>query len=442
VPRLLGFFLPMTTAVFKTLCFALLITTCIYSATAQNDEVDYEDEWESEFDDQFDEDTAIGFDDDPTVGGLDEKDDTSSQSSKSTNINDVYEDDEFEDDEIESEVKSTNKPKKQYKPKNIDIDEVEVKQGPKNYFMEISFCAAFVVYFAVYFYGSHQNYKIAATWSSTFTKLFESQFTRVGTGATSIERLSAYTYELIATGRMRCIGLHATLTLQRRHDLISLLYYIISPGYDSLTIDVAMNHLDDFSFVVINQKKKKDFVEERPSLKYTRQVASLGNLSVLASHKEVSQLLLKPEFSRILKDHIKNVELIYFTNKTPEQKEYKKTLRFVFRVPDTTDEQVMSEKLSALIKLALTYIDVVATKKLSSQARKQINNARQKRDKKKTHEELHELAQKRKEEKWKREEEEFAKLPPEVQRKREIQMQKRELKRKKKSMSKVKMVMK
>ncbi|KAL6067960.1 hypothetical protein QOT17_008445 [Balamuthia mandrillaris] len=305
---------------------------------------------------------------------------------------------------------------------------------PRSYTLEYAYLGLLFLFALNFIYGRHVNQTMAQTWALAFQDIFRKNFSKVGDGAV-LTKESQSCFTLAATGRRNCAGLQATLELVKRHDLFSLLYGIVFPAHDLLTIEVPMNteSMEPFVFAVIKSKKEKQFVQENPDVAvFASKVGTQGLLpssfTVLTDCKDLVPTFLHEHVTATLIKYEPYFESLHFTDQYPSL-HFKKVLRFVFKIPP---QQKMHENLEILLKMSLHFIDLVASTKVSAKAKSKAEKQRSKLEsaaRKEALQQRQEVAQQKKQEKKQTYLKELEKLPPEAQRRREEREYKRMLKK-------------
>jgi len=109
----------------------------------------------------------------------------------------------------------------------------------------------------VTFLGKRQNQLIATEWASSFIELFKKEFAQVGFETEALIKETNSKFILIATGRVSCVGLQATLELKKRHDLAHVLWDLFRSSKDLLTIEIALDEGQPFVFALVPSKDEK-----------------------------------------------------------------------------------------------------------------------------------------------------------------------------------------
>ncbi|BBN05281.1 PAT complex subunit CCDC47 [Marchantia polymorpha subsp. ruderalis] len=332
-----------------------------------------------------------------------------------------------------------------------------VPKGPQTYYIEAVSILFLIAYITVYFVGRKRNEKLALAWAAQFAckdGVFDKNFSLLGTGdgvdSPLLMKEGQNVFKFYASGRRYCEGLLATMDFQSRHDLIALIWYMISPRKDEMTVDVFMNEdsMDSLVFAVARRKNAKTMHKERADLLQYASIINVTNrkwlseeLTAISESREVAtdlmtDALLEQVFGeKAFEKFASHFISMHFTDQSPYGA-HRKVLQFKFTIPS---EDRMAE-MSRLISTVTYFIDAVGRYKLSPQTRLKAENARAKVAQeafKENQGARHEALLRKKEERRKAlEEAEAAKLSPEFMRKREEKERARQLK---KAMPKIKM---
>jgi hypothetical protein len=347
----------------------------------------------------------------------------------------VYDEDEFVGFE---QVRPKEVKKEPTTPASPLETEIPLPPPRTNYYLEIVYISFILVYIVNYWIGKRKNEQIATAWASAVSKAFKSNFSKVGEGKNiGIVKESQNLYKLKATGRINCIGVQATLDLRKRHDLFSLIVELFYKNEDTVTLDILMNDdaMDSYVFAVVKKKDEKKFRKSVPDVPlFAPGSASAppgfpSSFVVCSECEELTSDFLNSEAQVILTKYEGLFKRLHFSDQAVLSPSYKKTLQFVFRLPDKESDM---EGIHILTRMAFYYIDLVAKTTLSKQAKQKATNNRTKalaQASKQTHEQRQEAAQQRKLAKLQKEKAALEKLSPEEQRKAEEKIQKREMKK-------------
>ncbi|KAL3693394.1 hypothetical protein R1sor_007045 [Riccia sorocarpa] len=332
-----------------------------------------------------------------------------------------------------------------------------VPRGPQSYYTEVAGTLFLIAYLTYYFIGRKRNEKLALAWATHFAckdGIFDKNFSLLGTGdgvdSPLLMKEGQNVFKFYASGRRYCESFLATMDFRSRHDMIALLWHLVSPQKDEMTIDVHMNEdaMDSVVFAVARRKNAKSMLKERADLQQFASIVNVTNrkwlseeLTAISESREVAldlmtDALLEQVFGeKAFEKFSSHFISLHFTDHNPYGA-HKKILRFKFTIPS---EDQMSE-MTRLITTVIYFIDAVGRYKLSPQARAKADAIRDKVARqvfKETEKDRQEALLRRKEERRKAlEEAEAARLSPEALRRREDKERARQMK---KSMPKIKM---
>ncbi|KAI5077911.1 hypothetical protein GOP47_0007735 [Adiantum capillus-veneris] len=392
----------------------------------------------------------------PPVESTDSVSSSSSPSSKTLHRHEYWDEDEFEGLPEE------------HPPSHTAPDQVELSSdsasassipkatppiGPRNFYIEVA-CIFFLIFFAIaYFLGKKENENIALAWAAQFAGkngIFDKNFSLLGTSTEPdspvLIKEGQNIFKFYASGRRFCRGLLATMDLQCRHDLITCMWYFVSPRKDEITIDVFMNdeNMEPFTFALVRKKNVKTILKDWKDLQTYAgaQVQRTGlseELAIIAEFRDLAydvvtetaldQVFGEKAFERFGKHFVS----MHFTDEFPSGA-HKRILQFKFTLPSINSMGDMSR----LIALVPYYIDLLGRYKLSTQLRAKADAARAKVAQeafKEAQTARQEASQKRKQERRKAFESVDSKLSVEAIRKRE---EKERLRQMKKSMPRIK----
>lgn len=323
---------------------------------------------------------------------------------------------------------------------------------------------AFLVAYAVnYFLGRRENERLALAWQQQFAApggVFEKNFSLLGTGDGGGDedeplqiKEGQNVFKLYASGRRFCDGVLVTMDLKFRHDLLSVLWYLVVPRQDEITVEVYMSEeaMDPFVLAVTRRRGAKAYLKDNRDLKDLAQVLDFSarrhwpadELAVISDSREAANEILSDAVieqvfgEKVFQKHTAELfRLLHFTdqNLTGTQK---KLLRFKYALP-------AAERMADLTRLMAVvpyFIDAVGRFKLGAAACAKAEAARTKKaeeDLKEEQTKHQEALQKKREERRKAElqkqKEHMAKLAPEARAKYEEKLR---LKGAKKNMPKV-----
>lgn len=353
--------------------------------------------------------------------------------------NDYYDADEFEG--IEKIAKPVIEEEEEEEEKTQENIEKNPPLKPRFGLMEISYITFILLFLGNYIVGKRANDNLATVWGQCFQNLFASNFVKFGeANKFIIQKESAYTFTVTASGgRARCAGAVFTLDLNKRHDLSSYLFNIISPHKDTLTIDVAMHPNQPFCFGLAKKKEVKSFLKTYKEIAdfapTPRVLPRLPNYVIHTDSNEIVETVLPKEIIDILNQNEAYFTSVSYSDVSEAFIGYKTMLRIVYRLPPMAD----MKKLTDLMRVAFTFIDSFASIQLNKSVVMKNEGMRKKLvvAEKSDHEVRQEVAQKKKLDRAIAERVAYEKMTPEQQRKHE---EKEEKKRIKNKMGRVKVV--
>lgn len=297
--------------------------------------------------------------------------DTNPDTTKSTTFQvSDFDEDEFEGIDIIQKEKDIIEPK-------ID-DDIPKPIVKNNYYMELGFISFLVLYIINYFIGSRKNKQIATAWASEYKDFFKEQFTSVGENNAILIRESQHTYRMICTGRENCIGLQVNLRLNRRYDLVSLIYGFFSPSSDLVDIQVALDEsqMDSFVFALTYSLEGREMIKDLRDIKEltkNNKVEGLNNQFIVNSEfRDATSSILRDTVKSTLNKFKDYVRLIYITDQSIQSTRYKKVARFVYVLPS----QDKISELMTLFKMTLYIIDRIKDFKLNPSQKKKASERR------------------------------------------------------------------
>eukprot|EP01006_Ploeotia_vitrea_P044185 TRINITY_DN66816_c8_g16_i1.p1 TRINITY_DN66816_c8_g16~~TRINITY_DN66816_c8_g16_i1.p1 ORF type:complete len:506 (-),score=304.31 TRINITY_DN66816_c8_g16_i1:99-1616(-) len=414
------------------------------------------DEEEEDDEDDDDDDDKLKLDD--AVAG-------SMRDSAAVDPEELYDEDEFEG--IQAAAAATKRSKRQgggsVPPSPLDLAASKASQAKdgaagataraaellkrdwSEYKYELVGVAFVIAYIINYFIGKRKNDAIAQTWFTTFQPVFEEQFERLGAYAGDQEGMilkeSPSLYRFYASGRRYCTGMLATLDLVGRHDFFSMILGLLDMATtrDTITLEFPMDDacMENFVFAIMPKKHVKRLRRTLPDLTDFAVPIKSARLDpfygILTDAPELESSLLDDSILRALGKHQKMFGLLHFSDDARlDYSPSRKVLRFTFLLPDDAQDY---PRMLSLVRMAIHFVDRVATTRLSAkaiEASKRARRERTERERKAAHEARQERAARLREEKRRAAEEAAPKnLSKEAQRKREAQEYRRSLKKKK-----------
>lgn len=351
----------------------------------------------------------------------------------------------FDDDEFVLDPKAPT-PSPVFKVKEVPvaagqtIEQAELKMInlPDHFYMEAVFIAFLVAYGINYFFGKRTNENIVRAWANAYRSVFDEQFARLGSEGSLLIKESPSSFRMQCAGRANCAGVQCNLRLRRRHDLVSTIWEIFSPVEDVFDITVVLNdNAPPFVLAAgLNSQMRalKSTNKELESLAHSvTSPLDSGRFTVLADLKEVTTALLTEDVCKVIEKNTKIFRYLHFTDQYSESKEYKKVLRFRFKLALEFNEPNTIETCQTLCKMALYFIDAVAEKvHLSAASLEKSKKLRAKyvtEEQKEKQQELEEAKEQKRAEKRKLLEERMKTMSPEEREKTERKLERKELKR-------------
>eukprot|EP00052_Salpingoeca_macrocollata_P003930 m.38429 g.38429 ORF g.38429 m.38429 type:complete len:443 (+) comp13806_c0_seq2:69-1397(+) len=311
----------MSRSLLVLLLLALLGTTCLPFARAQDDEeeADFEDEADKlvPVPEPVPEPVA------PTTVDAVEVDASTPPVQQPGVDGDVDED---------ADLNIRTKPEaKEDKPKTISTPR---SFNIKNYKWEMLAVAGLVAYLLNYLQGSKKNSRIAKRWEEASRDTMVQNFAVVGVSTNPQEgpimiRESAHEYVWYGSGRRHCYSLSALLDLQQRHELFAVMSGKMKRETDSIFLAVEMDEKSMDNFIVAvcpRQKEKKTrlLFEELGSINQATNGTSYGlpeGLVVMADCREAAVHVLTADFVRLLREHANDLEYVLLTDSGRSQTE-------------------------------------------------------------------------------------------------------------------------
>lgn len=328
---------------------------------------------------------------------------------------------------------------------------------------EMLLAAFLAAYAANYVYGRRENERLALAWQRQFAEpggVFEKNFSLLGTGDGGDDeplqiKEGQNVFKMYASGRRFCDGVLVTMDLNFRHDLLSVLWYLVVPRQDEITVEVHMSEeaMDPFVLAVTRRRGAKAYLKEHRDLKDLAQILDFSarrqwpadELGVIGDSREAANEILSDTVieqvfgEKVFHKHTAPYfRTLHFTDQNLSGAQ-KKVLRFKYALPDA-DHMADLARLMAVIPYL---IDAVGRFKLGAAACAKAEAARTKKaeeDLKEEQTKHQEALQKKREDKRKAElqkqKEYMAKLTPEARAKYEEKLRQKNAK---KSMPKVRL---
>ncbi|XP_032241135.1 PAT complex subunit CCDC47 isoform X2 [Nematostella vectensis] len=369
----------------------------------------------------------------------------------------------------EEEFEGYHKGEKPVKGKPGPQPDLKIEKVPlhlranwEGFYVEILTLAGLAAYALNFFAGRTKNSKLATAWLKSHKELLESNFHIVGDDGQAEEpqqgimvKESESLYSLWCTGRTGCNGMLVELKLQKRHDLVNVMSYLVKPVKDSITVTVHMTdeEMDNFVFAIVPKKTVSKMQKELQDLSFFCPDKKSGakydlpaSLVILSESNEVANTLLTQQVTKAISNHEDMFESLLFSDQYvgPKQEDEdqaaakplkpKKVLIFNFTVASKGNTKVQDmARLESMMKLVLHCIDRVRKFRLGKEARAKADKNRRELEEnllKQTHLQRQEAAQLRREEKRRADKERMmAEDDPDRQRRLEERVNKAEAKR-------------
>ncbi|CAM9280298.1 unnamed protein product, partial [Choristocarpus tenellus] len=299
----------------------------------------------------------------------------------------------------------------------------------------------------VYVKGRRRNYVIAHAFIGSVRELFQSQFLQSGAGMEDppsdgrqiLFRESCSDFLFYATGRKGCDGVLVRIDLIERQDLVMLVWGLLTPAQDTVTLEVALDDgdIEPMVFAVTRKRNVKKVLSEIPHLKDFAGAVEASELPegliCLSENASLVEPLLPPVVLKTLGRTEGNLlQLMHFTdqNELPvvgQMEKPKKVLRFRFRLPASSRPEDMNG-VAKIVEMALFYIDFLHRFKMSPGMKKKVIDKREVVAKQKlrmTRVERQERTKQLKEQKLQQERDEYELLSTAQKKKRDMRDEKR-----------------
>lgn len=312
---------------------------------------------------------------------------------------------------------------------------------------EILAVGVIALYIAVYIKGRRRNYKISTQFIRAVHGLFCSRFLEAGPPEPpSADRRQLLSHDspsnflYFATGSRMCDAVLVSIDLAKRHDLFMLLWGLLSPVHDTVTIEVALDEedMEPMVFAVTPKRWQRTVLQEVPHLADYASVVRApllpSGLICFSETPALMESLLQPAAEKILGEYSDLLELMCFTDQNEQPilgctVTPKKTLRFRFRLPPVSGDRTGDLRgATKMVELALYYIEALHKFKMYPGMKKKALERREavaKRKFKLTNAQRQERFQQLKNEKLQREREEYESLTPEQKRRRDLRDEKK-----------------
>eukprot|EP01080_Neovahlkampfia_damariscottae_P001049 gene1049-10568_t len=231
----------------------------------------------------------------------------------------------------------------------------------EHFYYEIAMGIFTIVYIYVYFTGKSKNQEMAKNWASHFSQLLTDNFSSNAEEKIVLYKDGHSEYRSWSTGRYNCDGYSATISLQKRYDLLSILFGLAFGADDDLiTIDIPYPKLEPFIFAIADTDYKEKYQDVK-NLASTITNDEIRPFVVYTDSPELASTstgLLTPQVIGILSKYHRYFVSLHFS----DQSEFYSTkcLRFQFKMPSKMED------LDKLMEMTIYYIDLIASIKLKS----------------------------------------------------------------------------
>lgn len=186
-----------------------------------------------------------------------------------------------------------------------------------------------------------------------------------------LSRDSCSSFLYYATGSRNCSGVLVKISLANRHDLFMLMWNLLSPVTDNVTVEVALDDddIEPMVFAVTRKRDVKKLLQDVPHLRdytgVTRATSLPPGLVCLSESTVLLDPLLQPPAVKILTEYSDLLELMHFTdqNEQPilgQPETPRKALRFRFRLPVVSGDRTGDMRgVAKMIELVLYYIELL-----------------------------------------------------------------------------------
>lgn len=327
--------------------------------------------------------------------------------------------------------------------------------APRDWMLEIAVAIAAVTYVACYVYGRQQNAQLTREFVDTYRPWLREQFSQTGLGADApsaspLVKISDSSSEMWSSGRRNCLGLHITIALQPRQDLLSMVFgavappqlaAFVAPGADVVTLEcpVPAAAAPGFVFALYEKRQRKDFLESRKDVgallklraKPSSQSAGLPDaFEVFSEGSEISEAILglpcgRSSLRQLIVSHPRALRSLHYTDAaasagfaTATTFKEARVLRVELRLPAARSD--WDAALGPFLHATLALVDALASLRLSKEASSRVAESRaalQRALDRDLQHEKDEAARRAREEKKKQEEAELSKLDRETRRK-------------------------
>lgn len=162
-----------------------------------------------------------------------------------------------------------------------------------------------------------------------------------------------------------------TINLAKRHDIFMLLWNLLNPVGDTVTVEVALSEddLEPIVFAIAQKRDVKNILQEVPHLQdyvgVTRAPSLPAGLACLSESAALVEPMLPTPVINTLTEYHDLLEFMHFTDQNQESilgqaETPRKTLRFRFKLSVVAGNFVGHLKgTNKMIELALFYVDLL-----------------------------------------------------------------------------------
>jgi len=319
------------------------------------------------------------------------------------------------------------------------VDQIAKNSSLPPYTIEIIYIVVIILYGLNYWYGSRKNLQIANKWLDSVKDVLENNFTSFAGERMKLTKETSNVFKLICTGRVNTLGMQVTITLRKRHDLLSLILEFFWKSSDEIKIDVALNEegLDSFVFGLVKSRDAKKFIKANPDLTELSKLVSndrlsspsntLTNFTVYSEFEDVISEILTKEVVNSISSVESSLSEIHISDQNSLSPTYKNSLQVSGRL---NEKDQVSENLVKLILYLIDELPQIRLSKPEKQKSEKVRKSKAESKMKETIKERQDALQQKKIEKKQKLIAEMDKLTPEQQRKLEEKLYKQDLKKK------------
>lgn len=323
----------------------------------------------------------------------------------------MYDEEEFEGVEAVKKAPVPEKPKVEEKKegggKAKAASMPRKRKELHEFYPEIGALVFLAIYGLNYLYGRRVNQSLAERWLATCSEVLEENFALVGADNTAkLVTDSADQLYLYCSGRLNCESCMITLDLRPRQDLFAALWALLAgstanAASDTVTLEVMMGstaetggNMDKYCLAIcqkheegLTRSTSKD-LQGTALRKWKTQLHD--SLMCMSEEEEVARDLLPEVVVPTLNENRQYIKLIHFSDRLQvgATRRERAALKFVFQLlpvhrhpaKDGGKDKTEEEKLRVgeiLLRIALRYVDKVATYQVGHAARERIKKALQ-----------------------------------------------------------------